>query len=163
MSKAVISYFAAEKQESLLFITVGLIAIGVAVWLWTHGHRLRAMAFPLIAVAAIQIVVGSTVYFRTDKQVAALSAQLHAAPAQSQSEERARMAKVMKNFGTYKFLEIALLVVGVLLVAFVRRSDIAVGIGSGLIIQSAFMLTLDMFAELRAETYIAALEPALGD
>lgn len=61
MQKALLSYFSGEKQESLLFIAVGLIAIGVGLWLWMNGHRLKSMAFPLIAVAAIQIAVGSSV------------------------------------------------------------------------------------------------------
>ncbi len=152
------SYFTAEKQESLLFIAVGLIAIGVAAWLWMNGHRLRSMAFPLVAVAVIQIAVGSSVYLRTDEQVVALIAQHETVPQAMRAEEAVRMAAVMKNFDLYKVIEIALLAVGVLLVLFLRRNDLAVGIGAGLIIQSAFMLTLDMFAEMRAETYISALE-----
>jgi small-conductance mechanosensitive channel len=157
MTKSMIGYFTAEKQESLLFIAVGLIAVAVGLWLWMNGHRLRSMAFPLIAIAAIQIVVGSSVYLRTDAQVATLSAQLETAPDAARAAEDVRMAKVMKNFGLYKIIEIALLTIGVLLVLFLRQSDLAVGIGAGLILQSSFMLALDMFAELRAEEYIAAL------
>ena len=37
MIKEMTQYFAGEKQESLLFIAVGLIAIGVALWLWANG------------------------------------------------------------------------------------------------------------------------------
>jgi small-conductance mechanosensitive channel len=157
MTKSMIGYFTAEKQESLLFIAVGLIAVAVGLWLWMNGHRLRSMAFPLIAIAAIQIVVGSSVYLRTDAQVATLSAQLETAPDAARAAEDVRMAKVMKNFGLYKIIEIALLTIGVLLVLFLRQSDLAVGIGAGLILQSSFMLALDMFAELRAKEYIAAL------
>jgi small-conductance mechanosensitive channel len=157
MTKSMIGYFTAEKQESLLFIAVGLIAVAVGLWLWMNGHRLRSMAFPLIAIAAIQIVVGSSVYLRTDAQVATLSAQLETAADAARAAEDVRMAKVMKNFGLYKIIEIALLTIGVLLVLFLRQSDLAVGIGAGLILQSSFMLALDMFAELRAEEYIAAL------
>jgi hypothetical protein len=157
MTKSMIGYFTAEKQECLLFIAVGLIAVAVGLWLWMNGHRLRSMAFPLIAIAAIQIVVGSSVYLRTDAQVATLSAQLETAADAARAAEDVRMAKVMKNFGLYKIIEIILLTIGVLLVLFLRQSDLAVGIGAGLILQSSFMLALDMFAELRAEEYIAAL------
>jgi hypothetical protein len=157
MTKSVFGYFTAEKQESLLFIAVGLIAIGIGVWLWMNGHRLRSMALPLIAIAAIQIAVGASVYLRTDAQVVALSARYEVAPEAMRVEESERMAVVMKNFSLYKIIEIVLLAIGVLLFLFLRQSDLAVGIGAGLIIQSAFMLTLDMFAELRGETYIASL------
>jgi hypothetical protein len=157
MTKSVFGYFTAEKQESLLFIAVGLIAIGIGVWLWMNGHRMRSMALPLIAIAAIQIAVGASVYLRTDAQVVALSARYEVAPEAMRVEESERMAVVMKNFSLYKIIEIVLLAIGVLLFLFLRQSDLAVGIGAGLIIQSAFMLTLDMFAELRGETYIASL------
>jgi hypothetical protein len=161
MIKDMSSYFTAEKQESLLFIAVGLAAIAVAIWLWTGEHRLRSMAFPLVAVAAIQIAVGGGVYARTDAQVAQLSAQLATAPAALKASETERMRVVMDKFETYKIIEIALLILGVALILMLRRSDLAVGIGAGLIIQSAFMLSLDMFAEIRAEDYLKALAKIL--
>jgi len=79
MIQAMSDYFGAEKNESLLFIAVGVVACCVAVWLWSQGHRLKTMAFPLVAVAAIQVVVGGSVYFRTDSQVAQLQQKLSAA------------------------------------------------------------------------------------
>lgn len=39
MIKEMTGYFTAEKQESLLFVIVGLMAIGVGAWLWMNGHR----------------------------------------------------------------------------------------------------------------------------
>ncbi|MFM8465409.1 MAG: hypothetical protein ACKOA0_15190, partial [Burkholderiaceae bacterium] len=69
-------YFSAEKSESLLFVAVGILAIGLAVWLLQDGHRLRSAAFPLIAIALIQLVVGGTVFLRTDGQVAAATTVL---------------------------------------------------------------------------------------
>jgi hypothetical protein len=157
MIKDMSSYFTAEKQESLLFIAVGLVAIAVAVWLWTGDHRLKSMAFPLIAVVAIQITVGTGVYVRTDGQVTQLSAQLETAPAELKASETLRMGVVMDKFGTYKIIEIALLVLGIGLILMLRNSDLAVGIGAGLLLQSAFMLCLDMFAEIRAEDYLKSL------
>ena len=55
MIKHMVEYFAAEKQESLLFVAVGILVIGVAIWLWMNGYRLRFMAFPLAAIALIHI------------------------------------------------------------------------------------------------------------
>ena len=51
MIKHMTAYFTAEKQESLLFVAVGLLAIGVAIWLWMNGHRLKSMALDLFAEA----------------------------------------------------------------------------------------------------------------
>ncbi len=162
MVEQITQYFAAEKQESLLFVAVGLLAIGAAVWLWTGAHRLRFMAFPLIAVALIQIAVGATVYLRTDGQLTKLTQQI-AMPAQATGQvELARMHTVMKNFTVYKSIEIVLLAVGVGLIAFFQRLDWAAGVGAGLVLQSAFMLTLDMFAEARGQDYVKAFGALTG-
>ncbi|MFM7483029.1 MAG: hypothetical protein ACKO2S_02095 [Burkholderiaceae bacterium] len=155
-------YFSAEKSESLLFVAVGILAIGLAVWLWQDGYRLRSAAFPLIAIALIQLVVGGTVFLRTDGQVAAATTVLETAPAQLKHDELARMDTVMRNFNTYKIIEITLLGIGCGLILVMRSSDVAVGIGQGLVIQSAFMLFLDLYAESRGEDYLRALHNLTG-
>lgn len=157
MIKEMTSYFTAEKQESLLFVLVGLLAIGVAAWLWMNGHRLKSMAYPLVAVALLQIVVGASVYMRTDTQFAALNQQLSTSPLEFKAEETQRMNVVMKNFNLYKRVEMILLVLGLLLIAFAQKYDLATGIGAGLMLQAAFTLCLDMFAEARGNDYLAAL------
>lgn len=162
MIEKMAAYFAAEKQESLLFVAVGILAVAVAVWLWMNGHRLRSMAFPLLAIALIQLTVGGGVYFRTDAQVEALRRQASEAPAAFKTEEIARMETVMRNFTLYKWIEIALLAIGIGLIVFWQRQDVAAGVGAGLVLQSAFMLCLDLFAEARGEDYLAALRALSG-
>ena len=158
MIKEMTDYFAGEKQESLLFIAVGLIAICVAGWLWTNGHRLRFMAVPLVTVALMQLVVGGTVYLRTESQMQGLMAQSQSAPAQFKQDEVIRMQTVMKNFNIYKTIEMILLVLGVGLIAVLQRFDVAAGIGAGLVLQAAFTLALDMFAEARGQDYLLTLK-----
>ena len=162
MIKEMTGYFAGEKQESLLFIAVGLIAICVGIWLWTNGHRLRFMAVPLITIALMQLVVGTTVYLRTESQVQSLIAQSQSAPAQFKQDEVSRMQTVMKNFNIYKAIEMVLLVLGVCLIGFLQRFDVAAGIGAGLVLQAAFTLALDMFAEARGQDYLVALKGLLS-
>jgi hypothetical protein len=157
MTEKITSYIIAEKQESLLFMAVGVLAICVAVWLWMDGHRLKAMAFPLVGVALIQLVVGGTVYFRSDDQLASLTRQFETTPAEFRKAETERMQVVMKNFATYKWIEIVLLVLGVALILLFQRYGVAAGIGAGLVLQSAFMLCLDMFAEARGRSYLNAV------
>jgi hypothetical protein len=151
------SYFSAEKQESVLFLAVGLAAIGISVWLWMNGHRLKSMAYPLVAIALMQIVVGGSIYLRTDTQLSTLSAQLQANPAALKAEETTRMQTVMSNFSVYKAVEMVLLIVGVGMIAFLQRHDVAAGLGVGLVLQAAFTLTLDIFAEARGADYLTAL------
>lgn len=151
------SYFSAEKQESVIFIAVGLLAVGISVWLWMNGHRLKSMAYPLVAIAVMQIVVGASVCLRTDAQLTTLSAQLNANPAELKVEETNRMQTVMKNFSIYKAVEMVLLIIGVGMIAFLQRHDLAAGIGVGLVLQAAFTLTLDIFAEARGADYLSAI------
>jgi hypothetical protein len=151
------SYFSAEKQESVLFLPVGLAAIGISVRQWMNGHRLKSMAYPLVAIALMQIVVGGSIYLRTDTQLSTLSAQLQANPAALKAEETTRMQTVMSNFSVYKAVEMVLLIVGVGMIAFLQRHDVAAGIGVGLVLQAAFTLTLDIFAEARGADYLTAL------
>jgi hypothetical protein len=150
-------YFTGEKQESLLFITVGILSIAVAAWLFLQSHRLKSMAFPLVTIALIQLIVGGSVYFRTDNQLSTLAKQSIEAPNQFKAEESKRMEVVMKNFAIYKWIEISLIFIGVGLILLIKNSDWAVGIGAGLVLQSAFMLCLDMFAEARGQDYLEIL------
>ena len=151
-------YFVAEKQESVIFVVVGLLAIGFSLWLWMNGHRLKSMAYPLVVIALMQIVVGGTVYLRTDSQVSTLSAQFQVNPAALKAEETARMETVMKNFSIYKSIEMLLLIMGVGMIAFFQRHDVAAGIGVGLVLQAAFTLTLDIFAETRGADYLFVVQ-----
>lgn len=162
MVKDMTDYFVGEKQESVLFILAALMAIGLALWLWSHGHRLRWMALPLVVVALMQLVVGVTIFARTDAQLAKLSTQLVSSPAEFKLAEfklaeTARMQTVMANFKLYKSVELALLVLGACLIAFFSKWDAATAIGIGLVVQASFTLALDLFAEARGEAYLRAL------
>ena len=152
------SYFVAEKQESVIFFVVGLMAIGLSLWLWMNGHRLKSMVYPLVVIALMQIAVASTIYLRTDSQLSTLSAQFQTNPAALKAAETARMETVMKNFSIYKTIEMLLLIIGVGLIAFLQRHDVATGIGVGLILQAEFTLALDIFAETRGAAYLSAVQ-----
>lgn len=157
MLDAIRIYFNGEQQESLLFIAVGLLAIALSARLWLTRHRLRAMAYPLVVIALIQLVVGASVYLRTDAQVARLSAQAQAAPAVFKAEETRRMQLVLRNFHLYEGIEIALLTLGVLGLLLRGSNPTARGVALGLILQPALMFGLDLAAQARADLYLRAL------
>jgi hypothetical protein len=157
MLKNMTDYFVGEKQESMLFMLAALLAMGLALWLWAHGHRLRWMALPLVVVALMQLVVGVTIFARTDAQLAKLSTQLVSAPVEFKQAETERMQTVMANFKLYKSVELALLVLGVCLIAFFSKWDATTGVGLGLVVQAGFTLALDLFAEARGQAYLRAL------
>ncbi len=150
-------YFSAEKAEALLFLALGPCAIVGAWLLYRHSARYKGSIVPLVAIAAIQIVVGATVFLRTDAQVVDLQRKFHHAPAQFKAEESQRMTLVMTSFGRYKILEMALLVLGVGLAAGLRRRRTWHAFGIGLALQAAIMLGLDWVAESRGQRYLDAV------
>jgi hypothetical protein len=160
MQQELLRYFEAEKQESLLFVGVGVLAIGVSLYLLVTAHAYRGMSYPLIAVGLIQIAVGGAVFLRTDAQIADLTTQLAREPLAYKAAEQARMKKISASFELYKGIEIALLAAGIVLTYLFARRLSLYGVGVGLILQASLMLILDLFAEQRADRYaeqIAAL------
>lgn len=154
MDQELARYFAAEKFESVFFIAAGVVAIAVSLWLWRTGDPFRGMGFPLVAIGLIQLGVGGGVFLRTDRQVAALRAQLASSPAEFKAAELPRMETVQRNFAIYKWAEIALLFIGVAMIVLLRRRELLYGVGLGLLIQAGLMLTLDVFAEHRGARYL---------
>jgi len=157
MREAMLGYFQAEKQEALIFLAAGLVALAVSAALLRGGGPWRAMAWPLGAVALIQVAVGGGVFLRTDGQVAALSQRLDADPAACRAEETARMDRVMTGFRNYKAIEVALLAAGIALTFLFPQRQSLYAAGVGLVLQPAFMLVLDLFAEHRGRAYLDAL------
>ena len=158
-------YFIAEKQENLLFLVVGIIAIILAVVCWffikSNPSFFKGAAIPLLAIGLMQTVVGYTVYNRSDKQKADVSYNIGMEPAAYVKQtEMPRMKKVMQSFVIYRWVEIAFIVTGFILI-FLFRSNPGktfwYGFGLALAIQAVIMLGADYFAEQRGKVYIEHL------
>lgn len=157
MREQLISYFSAEKQESLVFLGAGLAAIALSAWLLRTGSAFRGAAVPLVLVGLIQLTVGGAVFLRTDAQIAALLARLEAAPATLAHDEVPRMETVMRNFSVYKIIELAIFALGVALTYAGRDRATLYAAGIGCVAQGAVMLLCDLFAEHRGAAYLALL------
>ena len=158
-------YFIAEKQESLLFLIVGIIAIVLAVVCWffikSNPSFFKGAAIPLLAIGLMQTVVGYTVYNRSDKQKADIAYNIGMDPAAYVKQvEMPRMKTVMKNFIIYRWVEIAFIVTGFILIFLFRSNpdkSFWYGFGLALAIQAVIMLGADYFAEQRGKVYIEQL------
>ena len=69
----------------------------------------------------------------------------------------------MKNFNTYKWIEVAFVVSGLLLILFFKNKEFVLGIGVGLLLQGALMLSADIFAERRGTTYLKNVEKIISE
>jgi len=153
-------YFNAEKNESLLFILIGLIAIGVSIYFLIILKKpfFNGISVPLIALAIIQLIVGTTVYNRCPKEIARLEHIIAKEKNKIAGGEIPRMDSVMKSFVIYRWIEIIFIMAGILFIFQFRDNPFINGIGFGLSIQSAILLTLDFFAEKRGIEYLSYLK-----
>jgi len=162
-------YFSGEKQESLLFLIVGIVAILLAVtfcfFIKTNPSFYKGAAIPLLAIGLIQMVVGYSVYSRTDKQQKDIAYNMGMEPVNYiKHTELPRMKTVMKNFVIYRWVEIAVIITGLILIFLFRlKTDKTFwyGFGVALAIQAVIMLSADYFAEKRGEIYTNELQKIL--
>ncbi|MBC7651846.1 MAG: hypothetical protein H7101_08860 [Deinococcales bacterium] len=164
-------YFIAEKQESLLFIILGLVAIVLAaLFLFVYKSQFfKGAATPLIIIGLIQVVVGYTVYNKSDADRMRMVYAYDMNPTNIKTVEIPRMQKVNNNFVIYKWIEIGLLVTGLLVVLYHQFSDSGLtknsntnvfiyGLAFALSVLIVIMLTADFFAKKRAIIYSKQLE-----
>jgi hypothetical protein len=156
------NYFFAEKTEAAVFLVVGVLAMATAVILslWLKSKWSFGFAIPLIIIAAVQIAVGWTVYSHSDRLRTDVVYAMDLDPAFIKNTEIPRMQKVMRNFSKYRFLELLVACVGIVLILLFSKSasvDYAHGIGCGLLLQALLLLLLDFFAERRAAAYLQQL------
>ncbi len=151
------TYFNAERTESLLFVVIGVAAIVFALWGWRRPPFWRGAAWPLLAVALLQLAVGSTVWLRSPQDIQRVQQIVATDPARIHSEEIPRMQTVMKSFAIYRWIETGLLLLGLLCALTAARGGAWQGVGAGLAVQAGLMLALDFFAERRGQAYLAWL------
>ena len=157
-------YFVAERLESLLFIMVGIVALGIAAYalLASKNALLRGAAWPLALVALIQLGVGGGVFLRSPQDITRVQSMVQVEGKRVRSEEIPRMEAVVNNFVRYRWIEIGLLVVAIVLHAFAPAASAWRGAGIGLLFQAGLMLALDFFAERRAIVYLEWLRALPG-
>lgn len=165
MEPQLLTYFKGEKLEAALFIGIGVLAIGISVliFLKSKDDFLSGLIYPLVLIALIQLTVGSTVYFRTDAQVEQLVLDMSSERDQIVGKELDRMSTVMTNFGIYKWIEVGVILTGVLLLVVIKEKSFWMGVGLGMLVQGTIMISLDLFAEKRGETYIEWLSSATSE
>jgi hypothetical protein len=160
-------YFMAEKQESLLFLGIGIVAIVLALVFYfaCKTPLYKGAAFPLLLIGLMLGVVGFTVYKRSDADRIRNVYALDLNPAELKTKELPRMETVMKNFVLYRYTEIILALIGIALFLYFRHANDHAfwkGLGAGLAIMALLALGADYFAEKRGRTYINGLKTYFG-
>lgn len=155
-------YFIAEKQESLLFLVIGIIAIVIAVIFFfvLKTNFYKGAAISMWAIGLLMAVVGYIVYKRCDADRIQNVYAYDMNPGELKEKEIPRMKTVMKNFVIYRYTEIILSLVGIFLFFYYRNridQQFWAGLGLTLAIMALTALFADYFAEKRGSIYTKGL------
>jgi uncharacterized membrane protein HdeD (DUF308 family) len=162
------AYFNGEKQESIIFITIGVLAILVALLLFFYiKHQWgKGAAWPLLLIGILQLVVGYTVYTRSDAQRKDIVYKMDMNKDSLIREELPRMEKVMKNFSIYRYIEVGLFVAGIAMFFYFRNQQdkqLWMGLFAALALQAGLMLIADGVAERRGHRYLEGIKVYLKE
>jgi hypothetical protein len=157
---SVVKYFNGEKAESYLFILVGVIAFALAFYFFfvLKTSFWKGVAIPFIIIASLEFIVGYTIVTRSSKDLMRVQTYITNEPQKIQIDEIPRMEKVLSNFVIYRYVEIALIILGIILMYSSMNDTFWRGIGLGLFMQASIVLSLDFFAERRGHHYIVYLQ-----
>ena len=157
---SVLKYFNGEKTESYIFILIGAIAFSMALYFFfsLKTSFWKGVAIPFIIVALLEFIVGYTIVTRSSKDIIRVQSCITNEPQKIQIHEIPRMKKVLRNFVIYRYVEIALIILGIVLMYSSMNDTFWRGIGLGLFIQASIVLSLDFFAERRGYIYIVYLQ-----
>jgi hypothetical protein len=156
-------YFLAEKQESLVFLIIGIIAITLALifYIAVKSPAFKGAALPLLILGLIQAMAGYAVFARSDDQRVSQVYAYDMNPDQLKTTELTRMRKVKTNFLIYRWVEIGFIIAGLILII-IFRNDLEkyfwLGFGITLALMAAEIFTADWIAEKRAVYYTNLLE-----
>jgi len=156
-------YFLAEKQLGLLFIIIGSAAVVLAIifYFFIKAPFYKGAAVSLLLIGLIQLLLGCTVYNRSDEDRARNVYAYDMNPGQLKNEELPRIKKWLYNFTIIKWVEMALVVAGLVLVFYYRgnaEKTFWYGLGLALTIQVLILFIGDVVAEKRAKLYTTSLE-----
>src|SRR5450432_2937294 len=156
-------YFIAEKQESLVFLVIGIAAVVLALifYFMVKTHVCRGLAVPLLVLGLMQAVAGYSVYVKSDDQRISQVYAYDMNPDQLKTTELTRMRKVKMNFLIYRWVEIGSIIAGIALVLFFKNQPektFWLGFGFTLTLMAAELFIADFIAEKRAMHYVALLE-----
>ena len=123
----------------------------------------KGFAIPFILVSVLEIIVGISLIYQRPNDIIHVENYIKKEPGKIKTDEIPRMEKVMKNFVFYRYLEIALILIGIILYFASTDADFWRGLGFGLFIQASIVLTLDYFAERRGFIYLEYLNSIIHE
>ncbi len=153
-------YFSAEKGESILFITVGLLSLILSIYFLIKLKQplFSGLSYSFITIAFVELAIGISIYFRSPKDMIRVNQFIQTEIVKIQSEEIPRMETVLNNFVIYRWIEIGFVLIGIAMFLYFQTTTLWRGVGLGLSIQASLLLLLDFIAESRGKIYLEHLQ-----
>lgn len=154
------AYFSGELPGGIWLMGIGAPALagGTALVLQPNAFT-RGLAYPLLAVGAIELVAGMAFCVNSIRRVPRFDREIGSRPAAFRDTELSRMRSVNRQMSLLEAAEITLVLAsGVLAGAgALSQQDLLTGIGTGLMLQSSILLVYDQLAGRRAALYTQSL------
>jgi hypothetical protein len=161
MGKEMDAYFDGERGLGLAGMIAGGASIGGAAVLYFQDDKvLEGAAYPLAGFGLLELAAGSVIFFRTPGQLDDLESDLERDPVRFRKDELRRMKGVNDQFDILTIVWVVGIAAGLgtATYGFLDDSDRAKGIGAGVVLESALLLTGDLIAASNARDYTDALE-----
>ena len=161
--EAIEKYFMAEKAASWIYMVIGIAGMLLAIYAFCFFKTsfFKGAALPLLLIGLLLGIIGFTIYKRSDEDRIRNVYALGMNPGELKYKELPRMEVVMKNFIVYRYVEIALAILGIALFFYFNNNQAQSfwkGVGIALAIMALLALTADYFAEKRGLIYISQLK-----
>ncbi len=161
--EAIEKYFLAEKAGSWIFMAIGIAGMLLAIitFFFLKTSFYKGAAMPLLLIGLLLGIIGFTIYKRSDEDRIRNVYALGMNPGELKEKELPRMEVVMKNFIVYRYVEIALAILGIALFFYFNNNQAQSfwkGVGIALAIMALLALTADYFAEKRGDIYLTQLK-----
>ncbi|MBI3520037.1 MAG: hypothetical protein HY062_11855 [Bacteroidetes bacterium] len=154
---AITTYFSEERIQSLCMGIIGVTAILLALmFLFIIKYSFfKGLAVPLLMVGIIQLTVGTVVFVRSPKDLIRVQEFIEQYPQKIQTEELPRLEKVIHHFTIYKWIELSVMFMAIVLICVFYNSSQTFwkGLGLGLLLQAGLVFVVDVVSEKRAEVY----------
>jgi len=156
-------YFATEKQDGMMLIIAGIIAIALAIFLLIKGQDLfnRGVGIILIATGIWQMMMGYPGFMHSDAHRVDMVYAFDMNPGQLRSDELPRMERVLKSMRNYRIIEAVMFFIGLILVFIFFSNEerqLWYGVGLGLALQFMVVFIMDYYSGKRAEEYLMLLK-----
>jgi drug/metabolite transporter (DMT)-like permease len=156
-------YFTSEKQIGILFLVIGVLAFGAALFFFFSNKTTfyKGFSIPVILFSLVFLYAGFSLSRNADtlkiKNIYAFDMK----PNEIGEKELPRMQKLLKDLAVYRLIEIGSLVAGVLILLIFRsKPDMSgyYGFGVALAITAIVAHGLDFVAKKNARDYAAKVE-----